>query len=256
MYVKNRIHLKKGKNRNRISINKILILVISIVIVVGILLNNVSRKITPILFEKAEIEINNTLAAIINNAINKVIEDNIDLDKIFTTTLNKDGMIQTIDFNPLIVNRVLNKLTSVIQMDLKNLEEGNISKIEKVNIDISKEKMRKLRNGIIGEIPMGIAFNNTVLSNLGPKIPIRLHCLGDIKSNIKTHITPYGINNALLELSIKLEINAKILMPFIGKNTKLEYTVPLIMKVIRGGIPNYYGSSLIKESSLYSIPFE
>ena len=45
-------------------------------------------------------------------------------------------------------------------------------------------------------------------------------------------------------------------MPFVSENTKLEYTIPLIMKVIQGGIPNYYGSGLIKESSLYSIPFE
>lgn len=254
--MKNKIHLKNRKNRNKVNINKVLILVISIVIVVEILLNNVSRKITPILFEKAEIDINNTLTTIINKAINSVIKDDMNLGEMFTTILDKDGMIQTIDLNPLMVNQVLNKLTSVIQMDLKKLEEGNIDNIEGVNIDISKEKKRKLRNGIISEIPMGIVFNNTVLSNLGPKIPIRLHCLGDIKSNIKTHITPYGINNALLELSINLEINAKILMPFISKNTKLGYNIPLIMKVIQGGVPNYYGSGLIKESSLYSIPFE
>ena len=252
--MKNRLHLKRKKNKNRI--NKVLILVLSIIITVIILLNNVSKKITPMLIKKAEIEINNTLTPIINKAISIVIEDDVDINKMLMTILDKDGMIQTIDFNPVIINQVLNKITSTIQMNLKYLEEGNIDKIKKVNIEISKAEMRKLRNGIISEIPMGIVFNNTVLSNLGPKIPIRLHCLGDIKSNIKTHVTPYGINNALLELSINLEINAKIIMPFVSENTKLEYTIPLIMKVIQGGIPNYYGSGLIKESSLYSIPFE
>jgi len=248
-----KVHFKRIKN-NRI--NKFLILLSIIIIGIIILLNNVSKKITPILFETAEVEINNFSTSIINKAISQVLEDKIDTSKLFETIIDNEGRIQTIDFNPIVVNQVLNIATTTVQKNIKLLEDGNIENIASYGINIDEKKMKKLKKGIISEIPMGVVFKNIAIANIGPRIPIRLHYLGDINSNIKTKITPYGINNALIEIYIELEVDAKIILPFISKKTNLKYNIPLIMKVIQGSVPNYYGSGLVKDSYLYSLPLE
>lgn len=254
--MRRRIHLKK-KNKiiNTSKKNKIIILtVLSIIISVIISLNMISKKITPIILETAELEINKYSTIVVNKAISQVLEDKINTDNIFSTIKSESGEIETIDFNPIVVNQVLNVATSVVQENLRLLEEGNF---ENLGIEKYREiKKTKLKKGIITEIPMGIVFKNTVLSNIGPKIPIRMHYLGDVNSNITTKITPYGINNALVEVGVHLEMTAQIILPLITKKTVLDCNIPIAIKLIQGNIPSYYGSNLVKDSSLYSIPFQ
>ena len=247
-----RIHLKKKKFHK--NSNRIIIILMMIIIGVIIMLNNVNKKIGPILFETAQIEIKNLSTIIINKAVTKAMEKNIDMEDLFSTTIDKDGRIQAIDFNPTTVNKTLNLVTTIIQQNIILLEEGKIDNITSLGIEIDSYKIKKLRKGIITEIPMGVISKNIVLSNIGPKIPIRLHYLGNISGNIKTQITPYGINNALVEVIAKIKMDVKIILPFISKTTKLEYNIPLIMKLIQGTVPNYYGGGLLKDSTLYLLP--
>lgn len=44
-----------------------------------------------------------------------MLEDKINTDNLFDTIIDNNGQIQTIDFNPIIVNQVLNIATSVVQ---------------------------------------------------------------------------------------------------------------------------------------------
>ena len=251
--MKKRIHLKK-----HIHIRKIEIYLISIIIIVlGLVMfiNRISKKFTPILIETAETEINKFSTIIINKAISQVLEDRINTEQLFSTVISEKGEIQTIDFNPIVVNQVLNIATTTVEENLKLLEEGHLDNLKSYGY-MDAKKLKKLRKGIISEIPMGVIFKNSILANIGPKIPIRLHYLGDVNSNIKTKITPYGINNAMVEIGVHLEITAQIILPFITKKTSLNCTIPLAIKMIQGSVPNYYGSGLLKDSNIYSIPFD
>ena len=254
--MKKRIHLKKI-----IYIRKGNILLVTIVLVfilVFIFLNFINKRITPIILETAELEINKFSTIVVNKAISQVLDDKINTDDIFTTIQSSDGKIQTIDFNPIVVNQVLNVATTIVQENLKLLEEGNLENIGIYDMDIPnrKEKIEKLKKGIITEIPIGVIFKNSILANIGPEIPIRLHYLGDVNSNITTKLTPYGINNALVEIGVKLEMSAQIVLPFLTKRITLDCNIPIAIKMIQGTVPNYYGSGLVKDSSLYSIPLE
>lgn len=252
--MRRRIHLKNNKKHRRL--NKLLIVTMSIAILIGISLGKISKVFTPILLETAELEINKFSTIVVNKAISQVLEDKINTDEIFSTITDERGNIQTVDFNPIIVNQVLNIATTVVQNNLRMLEEGNLDSIGIYDMNITKVKLNKLKKGIITEIPIGVIFKNSVLSNVGPKIPIRMHYLGDVNSDIKTKITPYGINNALVEISIHLQMTAQIILPFMTDKMNLECNIPIAIKMIQGNIPNYYGSGLLKDSSIYSIPFE
>lgn len=230
--------------------------IVGVLIGVFILLNHINKKFTPILVETAKMEIGKFSTIVINKAIAQVLEDKINTDQLFDTVINNNGEIQTIDFNPIIVNQVLNIATTVVQNNLKLLEEGNLDTIGIYDMDLPENRINDLKKGIITKIPIGIITNNSILSNLGPVIPIRLHYMGDVNSNITTKITQYGINNALVEIGVKLEMTAQIILPFITDKMTLECDIPLAIKMIQGNVPNYYGSGLVKDSSLYSVPLD
>ena len=252
--MKRKIRLKRKRKFKKL--NLLFITLIAVLIGVMYFLNVINRYFTPILLETAELEIGKFSTIVINKAIAQVLEDKINTDELFDTITNNNGEIQTIDFNPVIVNQVLNVATSVVQNNLKLLENGNLDTIGIYDMDLPENRIEDLKKGIITKIPMGVITKNSIFSNLGPEIPIRLHYIGDVNSNITTKITQYGINNALVEIGVRLQMTAQIILPFITEKMVLECDIPLAIKMLQGSIPNYYGSGLLKDSSLYSIPLE
>lgn len=250
--MKSRIRLKRRK-----KIKKINILMITLLLcIIGVIffLNHINQKLTPILLETAELEINKFSTIVVNKAIAQVLEDKINTEDLFDTIISNNGEIQTVDFNPIIVNQVLNIATSVVQNNLKLLEEGNLDTIGIYDMDLPENRIKDLKKGIITKIPMGVITGNSILSNLGPSIPIRLHYIGDVNSNITTEITSYGINNALIKIGVKLEMTAQIILPFLTDKIVLDCNIPLAIKMIQGSVPSYYGGGFVKDSALYSIP--
>ena len=251
--MKKRIRLKKRKMIKKTNI--FLTIIIIMVICVFSFLNFISKRITPVLFEISDAKVKKLSTIVINKAISEVLNAKIDTNDIFTIVVSESGEIQTIDFNSVVVNKILNTSTTIISKNLRLLEQGKLKKIDDYDIDFNYEPA-ELKKGIIAKIPLGMAFKNSLTSNIGPKIPIRLHYIGDINSNIKTKITEYGINNAMIEIGVNVEITAQIILPFITKKTKIGCTIPLAIKMIQGNIPNYYGNGLLKDSNIYSIPVE
>ena len=252
--MKRRIHLKRQKHFFRRKKDLFLITIIGVVFMVAFFLSYIDRYFTPILLETAELEIQKFSTIMINKAISQVLEDKINTDELFETVKSADGSIQTIDFNPVIVNQVLNVATTVVQNNLRLLEHGELDAIGIYDMDLPEERVQDLEKGIIERIPMGVLTQNTILANFGPEIPIRLHYVGDVNSNITTEITQYGIKNAMVEVGVHLEMTAQIILPFITEKRVLECDIPLAIKMIQGSVPNYYGSGFIKDSSLYSLP--
>ncbi len=249
-----KIHLKKKYHYKKTTI--LMITIVLIVIAINFTFSFINNKVTPILFNYASLETKKLASIIINKAISKQLTDEVDVDKLFIITKNDDGEIKTIDFNPTIVNQFLVTITNTIQLNLKYIEQGNIELIElpdDVLVDYDKDE---LKEGIVFKIPSGIVFNNPLLSNLGPKIPVRLNLVGDILSNIDTKVTNYGINNVLLEVSVKIEVNEQIILPFTSKKTLVQTSAPIAIKVIQGSIPNYYFNGMDQSSPILTVPIE
>ena len=225
------------------------------VIITIIVLKIISIRVSPILMNYAELETKKLSSIVINRAVNKQLANGMNIDEMFNIIKNDNGEIATIDFNPAKVNKVLNTTTNVVLINLKAIEEGNIDFIELPDILISNDK-DKLKNGIIYEIPLGTITNSGFLSNLGPKIPIKLNIIGSVESNVKTNIKEYGINNALVEIYIRISVTEQINVPFISKRVTVTSDIPVALKVIQGSVPKYYGGTLSKQSNIFSIPIE
>ncbi len=230
---------------------KILFIIIFIVIVCAfILLSLISKKVSPIFFKYAEIETKKFTNIIINDAIAKTITTKAKSEEIFEVVTSSEGEIKSVDFNTININKYLTKTTKYIQECLKNIEKGKIKKIQKNIIKNYDEK--NLKKGIISFVNSGVIFNNPILANLGPKVPIKVNLAGDVISYISAEVDDYGINNSLIKVFINLKVNETIIIPFYDKNIVMEAKVPVAIKLISGKIPEYYIGS--KESKKIIIP--
>ena len=206
--MKIRIKLK-NKNKHFNLVNLTIILIILCVIMFFIFLKN-SASVK--LFNYAELETQRLATIIINRSVEEHIID-AQINKIVTTSLNKNNEIVSVDFNTTNINKTLNLITNRVGYNLKQLEEGNL------HLDIDPKYLSKdyENKGIIYEIPIGVITKNPFLTNIGPRMPVKLKVVGSVVSNIETKITDYGINNAMLEILLRVEVNEQVILPFISK---------------------------------------
>lgn len=228
---------------------KLLIWVLILVVITTFfLLKIVSKKMNPIILRYATIEAKRFTTALINSAVDKNIINEID-NNLFTITKNKEGEIQLIDFNGKEVNRLLNLISEKIEKNLLKMEEGNVEDLN-VSKALKGYNFEKLKKGIVCEIPAGVLLGNSLFSNLGPTIPIKLSFLGQVIVHLKTKVKSYGINNAYLELYAHIEVTERITMPMTTEEQKVKIDIPLTMKILQGKVPNYFQSGLSQNSSL------
>lgn len=249
-----RIHLKQRKRVNRWKLFGMTLFFVAISVMYSIV--HISSNLTPTLLDLAEVKLNKYSTAIVNKAISQVLEDKIDTSGLFQVVKSSTGEIQMLDFDPIVVNHVLNVATTVVQNNIRLMEEGELDSIGIYDLNLSDEDMLNLKEGIAVALPLGKVLGITMLANLGPKVPVRFHYIGDVNSNITTKVTQYGINNALIEIGIHLEMTAQIYLPLSSSVKVLNCDIPIVIKMIQGVVPNFYNGTITGNSSQYSLPVE
>ena len=247
-----RVHLRSHKKMKILT--NITITIILILISTCLLINYSGKKFLPVIMNQAKIDCKKMAIVTIKNSLNDDVLKILD-DDMYNVIQNKDGEIQTIDFNPVIVNKFLSSTTSIVSNNLKKIEKGKINDISFINSE--EYNIKNLKNGVISEIPMGIISNNVLLSNIGPKIPVKLNLIGNVVSSVETTVKNYGINSALIEIYAKVEVTEEVIIPFQTERIKIVNNIPVAIKIINGKVPDYYSDGKLSTSSnILSIPIE
>lgn len=233
--------------KKNIKFNIFITIIIICFIVSIFVLNIFSNTVLPIFMDYTVSKMKNISTTLINNTISSELANLKSIDEMIIVTKGSDDEIQMIDFNSVIVNKVLTSVTNNLLSSLKKIENDTT---------LFDSDSHKYSNGIVYEVPLGVVSNNIFLSNLGPKIPVKLNVIGDIFTNINTEIKEYGINNALVKISIDVSLNEKIVIPFILKTVNVSVSVPISLKLIQGNIPIYYGNGFSRNSNILSTPIE
>lgn len=229
-----RIKLKKRHIKIKLK-DKIVITIICIIISVICVFNIFNKRVEPLFMEYAEIEVEKLIVAVVNTSVNNEVSKDPNMDNLF-----KDS---SYTLNSKVLNNLLYNSLKSVKENLKYLEKGEVNRLNISNNiyeDIDKEKLKK---GIIFEVPSGIIFNNRMLENVFPKIPIKLEVLGSIAADIDTNIEEYGINSALFRIDLNIHANVKILLPFTSKSKKIDTKIPIVVKLVEGDVPSYYFKS-------------
>ena len=59
---------------------------------------------------------------------------------------------------------------------------------------------------------------------------------GNVLTSLKTNVKEYGINSALIEVSVKIEANIDLVVPFKSTEIKVINEVPISIKVVKGNV--------------------
>jgi sporulation protein YunB len=214
----------------------------------------INKGIEPTLMDIAEKETKRIASLVINSAISQQITENdIDVADLITVQQDEYGKISSIDFNAAVVQRVLAKTQNRVQKNLKAATQGKLKELEYPDVEIETGESKE--QGIIYYIPLGQATNNTLLGNLGPKIPVRFYVIGDVASDVKEKIEQFGINNALVTIFVHIEVNVQVVIPFATKTTTVSTDIPIAMRIIQGEVPNFYNNGGNAEPS-FEIPLD
>lgn len=237
-----KMNVRRKKKSNFIL--KLIVIIILGMLCAFLLIRYYSNNISPVFMVYAEDEIRRIITIVVNDSINNEIIDKLDNDSIFEIVRSNNGDIQLVNYNTKNVNSLLNEIALIIQENLKLLEEGEIADLEISEDTLSDYDIDLLKKGIVCEIPFGAFSNSSLISNVGPKIPVKFNLLGDVSTGIDTVIKEYGINNAFLEIYIEVSVNIRVHLPFISDKIVVSDSMPISMKIIQGNIPEFYGGTI------------
>jgi sporulation protein YunB len=202
----------------------------------------VDRGIEPTLMHVAQRKTEEIASLAINEAIINKLFDSIDMKDILISKEDKDGNIVYAGVNQQIVNKVQNQSAIVVQEFLKEIEEGRIPKsIESDEIGLTQNHSND--PGVIMSIPLGQATENSLLANLGPKIPIKFTIVGDVNTDIEEKIETVGINNTWISINIIVTVKAKVVIPFATETATVTRPIQIMGQFIPGEVPIYYNQS-------------
>lgn len=225
-----KIKLKKVKSK---KLNIVIIMILLIIVSIIFIFNYIGKNITPVIINYAEKQAKKIALVVMSKAVDDEIIDRINPNDLFITNENETN------YDMSNVTELLKRISVNVKSYLKKLESGEITNLGLTNEYINVDS-KKLKDGIVYEVPTGIIFNNGLLANLGPKIPIKLSLVGDITTDIVTDIKEYGINNAIISLSINVKITEQLILPFSYKQIVVENNFPLTIKIVEGNVPSYY----------------
>jgi sporulation protein YunB len=214
--------------------------------IVGLWILNASIK--PTLMKFAQMKTEKIANLIID------LPKTMDINEIIETVPAGTSGVVTTKFNTELINRAMGETSDLVMNNLNNIEQGNLQKLEGMtDIDFDQDASR-IEKGIVYHIPLGQATNNSLLSNLGPNIPIRFHAVGDVNADVHFIMKEYGINNVYVQVMISIEATVQIIVPFATKVTTLIQEYPLAAGLIQGKVPNFYnkGSSVSPSITLPS----
>ena len=210
--------------------------VVLLTCVIFILLTSVSFwvvnvQIESAMMEIAELEASKVATTIIHDAVEEEILSSEEVENLVILDKDNEGNVNSITFDQRAVTLAKKRVTDNVTKKLGEIERNNFH---------GMTPSKGGENGIIYEIPLGIVTGNSVLSTFGPGVPIEYYLIGDVFTDIKRTTEEYGINNAIHEIVIYVEVSVQVVIPFATEVVKARNSIPVIIQTEQGEVPQYY----------------
>lgn len=244
-----RIHLKR---RHKIKKSrKVLLITFLFLVSVIWLLITIGKKINPFFLDYTRTRVERFTTFILNDAMDEEVMGLLEKDELFKVSQDSENAIADLSFNTALVNQLLKTITDKVLIGIKKFEEGTYENPNRAN-SLMYDGFTVRDDGLVCEIPLGLATGSSLFMNILPIIPIKITFVGYMNSYIKTNVTSYGINDVLIELQVHVMVSQKMVMPFYVDNVVIEKDIPVGYKMIKGQIPNYYfETGFSKNSNMY-----
>jgi sporulation protein YunB len=196
---------------------KIKIIILSVIILFGIIINQLYKSIDKSTKEFAETYCENYICELVNDCILESVEKlSAEYNSICKIHYDSSGKINAILIDSESVNKLKGETVSSIIHKLKDEE---------------KESFR---------IPLGTLSGSRLFSARGPEIEIKYIPLGSVASELIQKFASVGINQTLHSLYLNVRISLRVSSPFSSTNIQISTDVCIAETVIIGDIPFSY----------------
>ena len=225
------------KTKKKPIIKKILFTIVIIIVLSFNFLSFIGNKITPKVTSLAKVSLNHHIKNIASN-FKEYTYNNKD---ILIPTYNNKNEVTSLTYDMKVVYEIAGAFTSNIKSSLKE-KNNNIPFITETN-----------NNKILFMIPIGALSNQALFTSMGPKIPVQIYFVDNVFTEIKTKVTDYGINNALIEIYLSINLTYEIVSPFVREQVTLNYNLPIDQKIITGVVPNIIGHTFEAKTTFFNV---
>lgn len=231
--------MKRFYNRNNIKYNKY-VLMFCIIIFDIMLFNMFGRDLSDNISKMTKVKIEELSKYYMNSVIKKYL--NVDTGNYIKLNLVNNNIVN-VDIDNNETNKLLKKIIDDLESVVSDIENGNINNYSNLEFLYGD-------NGIILLVPIGSSFNNTLLYDIGPKIPVKISFLENVDVYVDVNVEEYGINNSLIKLYINISMEQLIEMPIDKEKNVIEYKFLLASKLVNGKVPEFYGYGLNDNSGI------
>ncbi|WP_427108560.1 sporulation protein YunB [Lysinibacillus xylanilyticus] len=228
--------------------NRLTLLVVGTIIGVFLFIYYLNEQLMPTYLEYAAVQTGKIASSVVSKAIDSRTSSVMDVNDILVEVSPNNQA--DLKINTETINRVRTETVNQVKVYLEQAEQGELSHLP--NLDNVEYDFNKINegNGVVFYVPISQAANMPILGNLGPKIPIRFHVIGNVHSEVTSSITEYGINSAYVEVGIHIEVNVQIIVPFASKTTTVTQDIPVAMGLVRGTVPDVYSNGSSEAPSI------
>ena len=231
---------KKRPRKRSYARNWLRLIIPTIFIAVALFFYSVNKQLTPIYTQYAEKQTQKIASHVISQAINARSTSVYDINEIIENVPDETRDTVTTKFNTEIISQVMAEVHQLVEDHLERAEGGDLDMLPPLgDLEYNPEMMAK-EQGVVFFVPLGQATNIPLLGNLGPKIPIRFHVMGNVHTDVETDIQEFGINNAYVEVTLLVNVNVQIIVPLATSKSVVTQRMPVAMGLIRGKVPQIY----------------
>ncbi|SDQ28177.1 sporulation protein YunB [Virgibacillus salinus] len=205
----------------------------------------IDKGIKPTLMRIAEVKTTEFATRAINTAVR--FAENYNFEDLISMTEDNEGNITTYGWNSAVVSEINRVSTDRVEEFFISMNEGRQPRYEEslndpIEYDGGAENLPK-KDPTVVEIPLGQATGNSVLANLGPKIPVNLELVGNVQTDVVRDIKDLGINGALVTIYIIVEADVQIVIPFTTDLTRVSTKIYIDSRVVMGDVPEFFSGS-------------
>src|SRR5699024_2997675 len=208
--------VRNFRKRNRtpppVSTIFLITLILFIIMVIGSIVF-INKGIKPAIMRIAEVKTTEFATRGINAAVR--FSEDYNFDDIMNVELNNDGYVSTMSWDSAKVSEINRVSTDRVEEFFKLMNEGKWpDEDSEIGIDDYGDTPDDIHKGdpTVVEIPVGMATGNSVLANLGPKIPVNLEFVGNVKTDVKDQQEVVGINGTLITIYVLVEAEVQVVI--------------------------------------------
>lgn len=175
---------------------------------------SLEQSIEPVLAKVAEVKAKQIAVETINRVITDKIVNNVEYQEL------------------MFIHKDVNNRPVLIQPNLIKIEKLQATTLLEVN-----EALKNLPHQEFG-IPLGVVLDSKLLAALGPELKVSIVPMGTVDVEVINEFKQAGINQTRHILSLKVNTEINVLIPFMDSQAKVSTMVQVADNIIIGPVPS------------------